>query len=82
MNAFETLRQIAADPHETGLTARQIIERRLGRKIGPLATMPPHLRTALKLLALERVKWRISTIITPTGAHTCPALNRKKGGAA
>jgi hypothetical protein len=37
-------------------TARQIIEARLGRPLGPLATMPRDLRRALYLLALRLVK--------------------------
>jgi hypothetical protein len=35
------------------MTARQIIEARLGRDIGPLATMPRDMRTALYRLALH-----------------------------
>lgn len=35
------------------MTARQIISARLGRDIGPLATMPRDLRRALYLLALR-----------------------------
>lgn len=35
------------------MTARQIIEARLGRSLGPLATMPPDLQWALYSLALE-----------------------------
>ena len=35
------------------MTARQIIQARLGRDIGPLATMPRDLRTALYRLALQ-----------------------------
>ena len=35
------------------MTARAIIEARLGRSIGPLATMPRDLRRALYLLALR-----------------------------
>lgn len=35
------------------MTARQIIEARLGRDIGPIATMPRDLRRALYLLALQ-----------------------------
>jgi hypothetical protein len=43
--------------HEKGgeMTARQIIEARLGRQLGPLATMPRDLRRALYLLALRLV---------------------------
>lgn len=46
------LHQIVADPMPK-LTARQIIERRLGRPLGPLATMPRDLRAALYRLALQ-----------------------------
>jgi len=35
------------------MTARTIIEARLGRPLGPLATMPRDLRRALYLLALQ-----------------------------
>ena len=35
------------------MTARQIIEARLGRDLGPLSTMPCDLRRALYLLALQ-----------------------------
>ena len=35
------------------MTARAIITARLGRDLGPLATMPRDLRRALYLLALE-----------------------------
>ena len=38
------------------MTARQIIEARLGRDIGPLATMPHDIRRAVYLLALQLVK--------------------------
>ena len=38
------------------MTARQIIETRLGRALGPIATMPADLRRALYLLALQLVK--------------------------
>jgi hypothetical protein len=37
-------------------TARQVIEARLGQPLGPLGTMPPDLRKALYLLALQLVK--------------------------
>jgi hypothetical protein len=37
------------------MTARQIIERRLGRPIGPIATMPRDLRRAMLLLGLALV---------------------------
>ena len=38
------------------MTARQIIEARLGRPLGPIATMPRDLRRALYLLALQLVR--------------------------
>lgn len=38
------------------MTARQIIEARLGRPLGTLATMPRDLRRALYLLALRLIK--------------------------
>jgi hypothetical protein len=34
------------------MTARQIIERRLGRQLGPVATMPRDIRRAMMLLGL------------------------------
>lgn len=55
MSAFARLAQIAADP-ATCLTARQIIEARLGRPLGPLSTMPKDQRRALYLLALQLVR--------------------------
>ena len=45
----------AADPLPRR-TARQIIEARLGRSLGPIATMPRDLRRALYLLALQLVR--------------------------
>lgn len=38
------------------MTARKIIEARLGRPLGPVATMEPDTRRALYLLALQLVK--------------------------
>jgi hypothetical protein len=38
------------------MTARQIIEARLGRKLGPLSEMPKDLRDAIRLLGLQLVK--------------------------
>ena len=38
------------------MNARQIIETRLGRPLGPVATMPQDLRRALYLLALHLVR--------------------------
>lgn len=52
MTAFARLAQIAADPAPC-LTARQIIEARLGRSLGPIDTMPEDERRALYLLALQ-----------------------------
>jgi hypothetical protein len=40
------------------MTARQIIETRLGRSLGPVATMQQDLRRALYLLALQLVRER------------------------
>lgn len=40
------------------MTARQIIEARLGRLLGSVATMPQDLRRALYLLALQLVRER------------------------
>ena len=39
-------------------TARSILEARLGRPLGPIATMPRDLRRALYLLALQLVNSR------------------------
>jgi hypothetical protein len=36
------------------MTARQILETRLGRPLGPLAAMPRDLRKAMYLLALAK----------------------------
>lgn len=55
MTAFARLAQIAADPVPC-LTARQIIEARLGRSLGPIDTMPEDERRALYLLALQLVR--------------------------
>ena len=55
MTTFARLAQIAADPAPC-LTARQIIERRLGRSLGPIDTMPEDERRALYLLALQLVR--------------------------
>jgi len=35
------------------MTARRIIEARLGRSLGPVATMPKDLRRAMMLLAIQ-----------------------------
>lgn len=55
MSAFAHLSAIAADPAPR-LTARQIIEARMGRPLGPLTTMPKDLRRAMYLLALQLVR--------------------------
>jgi hypothetical protein len=40
------------------MTARSILETRLGRPLGPVATMPRDLRVAMYRLALQLVKAR------------------------
>lgn len=55
MDTFDSLRAIAADP-ATCRTARQIIEARLGRPLGPIATMPKDLRDAMRRLGLQLVR--------------------------
>ena len=55
MGAMDTLRAIVDDPRPQR-TARQIIEARLGRDLGPVATMPKDTRRALMLLGLQLVK--------------------------
>lgn len=40
------------------MTARQIIEARLGRTLPPTRDLPPDLRTAIKLLAIQLIKAR------------------------
>lgn len=42
------------------MTARSILESRLGRPLGPIATMPHDLRTAMYRLALQLVQNRQS----------------------
>ncbi len=49
------LANLAADPLPV-LTARQILERRLGRSLGPIETMPRDERDALRMLGLQLVK--------------------------
>ena len=51
----ERLADIAANPLPR-MTARQIIETRLGRSLGPIAAMPRDLRRAMYLLALQLVR--------------------------
>ena len=43
-------------PEGYAMTARQIIEARLGRPLGPIATMPQDTRRALYLLARQLVR--------------------------
>jgi hypothetical protein len=38
------------------MTARQIIEARIGRKLPPTADLPPDLKQAIKLLAIQLIK--------------------------
>lgn len=45
------------------MTARQIIERRLGRELGPITTMPRDLRNALSALAKQLNKNRLERLI-------------------
>jgi len=44
---------------ETTMTARSILENRLGRPLGPIAAMPRDLRVAMYRLALQLVKNRL-----------------------
>ena len=55
MAAMDTLRAIAADPLPR-LTARHVIEARLGRSLPPTADLPHDLKTAIKLLAIQHIK--------------------------
>jgi hypothetical protein len=55
MTDLAALAALAADPLPV-LTARQIIERRLGRSLGPIETMPRDERDALRNLGLQLVK--------------------------
>ena len=62
--AFDRLRALAADPENTptdtrSMTARQIIEARMGRKLPPTADLPPDLRQAIKLLAIQLIQNRL-----------------------
>lgn len=57
MTAFDTLCAIAADP-TPDLTARQIIEKRLGKRLPATADLPPDLRDAIKLLAVQKIRAR------------------------
>ncbi len=57
MTAFDTLRAIAAD-QTPDLTARQIIEKRLGKTLPATADLPPDLRDAIKLLAVQKIRAR------------------------
>ena len=40
------------------MTAREIIERRLGRKLAPTRELPPDERQAVKLMAIRLIKNR------------------------
>lgn len=55
MTAFSLLVAVAENP-EPKLTARQIIERRLGRELGPISAMPRDIRRAVYLLARQLAK--------------------------
>jgi len=59
MTAFATLRNIAANPSPE-LTARQIIERRLGQKLPATADLPKDLLKAIKLLAIQNIRSRMA----------------------
>jgi len=61
MTAFDTLRAIAAQPERYAPpgrepTAREIIEARIGRKLPPIADCPPDIRTAIKSLAIQKIR--------------------------
>jgi hypothetical protein len=61
MTAADKLRAIAADPHAAVIrqpTARETIEARIGKKLPPTADLPPDLREAIKLLAIQRIRNR------------------------
>jgi len=65
MTAFDTLKAIAANPERYALperepTAREIIEARLGRKLPPIAECPPDIRTAIKSLAIHKIRLRLA----------------------
>jgi hypothetical protein len=55
MTGLQRLAAIATDP-TPHLTARQIMQRRLGRDLGPIEDMPRDTRKALYLLALQLQK--------------------------
>jgi predicted RNA-binding Zn ribbon-like protein len=40
------------------MTARQIIKARIGKKLPPTADLPPDLKQAVKLLAIQLIKSR------------------------
>lgn len=42
------------------MTAREIIENRLGRKLGPIKSMPADMRRALSGLAKQLIKAKVS----------------------
>ena len=55
MTPLENLRTIAADPLPRK-TAREILERRLNRDLGPICDMPAETRRAIYKLALALQK--------------------------
>jgi hypothetical protein len=52
------------------MTARQIIEARIGRPLGSLREMRPDERRAVKLLAIQLIKRRQA--VTPKSERTKP----------
>jgi len=65
MTALDTLRAIAAQPERHAppkreLTAREIIEARLGRKLPPIADCPPDICAAIKALAIQKIRLRLA----------------------
>ena len=46
------------DKHTANTTAREIIEARIGRPLGPIADMPEDLRRAVSALAKALIKAR------------------------
>jgi hypothetical protein len=64
MTQFEKLKQIAANPlgdQSRRMTAREIIEARLGRKLPPVADMRPDERRAVKGLAVQLIRRRLQS---------------------
>lgn len=63
MTALDTLRTIAADPASARIkqpTAREIIEGRIGRKLPAVPDMAPDERQAVKMLAIQLIKNRLT----------------------